>query len=174
MATEPGDPRAEQRECRGAVGSSGRWGALGPGTPQPEPGLHDAAARAAPSSWRGTTLKVAQEEARDGAETPRPTAAARVSGDIAGRRRPRPEPRAPGRRPPDSAGGCSGHSPPRPSSDLAPRGKLRLAGGERCQSMSPSQCLSSRGSVCLSCRSGHTHPALISLTPVLKGPCVVL
>lgn len=64
---------------------------------------------------------------RDGAETPQPTAAARVSGDIAGRRRSSPEPRAPGRRPPDFAGGCSGHSLPRPFSDLSPQGKLGLA-----------------------------------------------
>lgn len=87
---------------------------------------------------------------RDGAETPQPTAAARVSGDIAGRRRPSPEPRAPGRRPPDFAGGCSGHSLPRPSSDLSPQGKLGLVYRERCQSVRPSHCLSSRGSVCLS------------------------
>lgn len=50
VTTEPGDPRTEQREGRGAVDSSGRRGALGPGTLRPEPRHHDAATRAAPSS----------------------------------------------------------------------------------------------------------------------------
>lgn len=50
VTTEPGDPRTEQREDRGAVGNSGRRGALGPWTLRPEPRHHDAATRAAPSS----------------------------------------------------------------------------------------------------------------------------
>lgn len=50
VTIEPGDPRTEQREGRGAVGNSGRRGALGPETLRPEPGHHDAATRAAPSS----------------------------------------------------------------------------------------------------------------------------
>lgn len=58
---------------------------------------------------------------RDGAETPQPTAAARVSGDIAGRRRSSPEPRAPGRRPPDFAGDVAATRCPDPSRISRPR-----------------------------------------------------